>query len=488
VKRFAKIILAVIAGLAAVLLLVLVGINLYLQSGDVQQRIRLATEQALGMPVTVKRTLYTPWSGLTLSGLSLPDPSIAGATLVDAPKFSVQFEFLPLLGRKFIITSVSLSDPHLSLRQNEDRKWVLMPPKPAKPARPPGAEKPVRPVEPAVTGPVEPSATGPVAPASPTPAPFIVELREFHINGGTVDIIDRKGLMLGRVEGVIIDGKIYENHRVEGDLWIDKMEIGAQIYPNRLRAHFVQEEDRLTVTEIKCAIAGGKVRAELHIVAPRKGRPDFRLKTEVEQVSIPTLIAEAHGNEIGTTGTLLGHFELGGNPLDAASLGGKGGFSLDSAQLRPPDFIQQIGMILRIDELQMLHLQLAALRFEIRDQRVFINDLTFKTDNVIITGKGPIRFDGKLNLAGRLLLNEKIQQQLGGLLGDNFTPSEDAGYKQVAFSVTGRLDRPKTDLVEKITGIKLGNMGGLLKGFFRMPKAQPADSPSSEATPSASSN
>jgi hypothetical protein len=471
VKRFAKIILAILAGLVALLVLVLVGINLYLQSGNVQQRIRLATEQALGMPVTVKRTLYTPWSGLTLSGLSLPDPTIPGVTLVDAPKFSVQFEFWPLLNRKFIITSVSLSEPHLSLRQTEDDKWVIVPPKPARPT----AEKPSGEAPAAVPG------SGPVSVAPIRPPAFTVELQQFHVNGGSADIIDRRGITLAHVEGLVIDGEIDAGHRVEGNLWIDRIAIADTLFPNRLRAHFVQEGDLLSVTDVKCAIADGKVRAEFHAVSPRrKGKPDFTLKTEVEDVSIPTLISEAHGNEVGTSGTLLGHFELRGNPLEADSLVGHGEFSLDAAQLRPVDFIQTIGTILRIDELQMLNLKLAQLRLDVKDERVQINDLTLQTENVIISAKGPIRFDGKMKLDGRLMLNEKLQHQLGGLIGDNFTPSEDANYKQVTFDVTGHIDRPKTNLVEKITGIKLGNMSGLLKGLFRMPTPAPA----SDATPS----
>lgn len=471
-KRFAKIILAIIAGLAALLLLVLVGINLYLQSGNVQQRIRLATEQALGMPVTVKRTLYTPWSGLTLSGLSLPDPTVPEATLVDAPKFSVQFEFWPLLNRRFIITSVSLSDPHLSLRQTEDEKWVLVPAKPPRPAKP-IVEVPT----------VPPTTPVPSEPVIRAPA-FTVELQQFHVAGGSADIIDHRGRVLGHLEGLIIDGKIDAAHRVEGDIWIDRIAIADTLFPNRLRAHFVQEGELLSVTDVKCAIADGKVRAEFHAASPRKGPPDFTLKTEVEDVSIPTLISEAHGNEVGTDGRLVGRFELRGNPLDSDSLAGHGEFSLDSAQLRPVDFIQTIGTILRIDELQMLNLKLAQLRFDVKDERIQINDLTLQTENVIISAKGPIRFDGKMKLDGRLMLNEKLQRQLGGLLGDNFTPSEDANYKQVSFDVTGHIDRPKTNLVEKITGIKLGNMGGLLKGLFRMP----APSATVEPSPTPASN
>jgi hypothetical protein len=479
VKRFAKIILAAIAGVAALLVLVLIGINLYLQSGDVQNRIRLATEQAIGMPVTVKSTFYTPWSGLTLSGLSLPDPTITGQTLADAPEFSVQFEFLPLLSRHFVISEVSLDEPHLTLRQTEDRQWVLAPPRHRRPR--PVTEVPAEAAQP--------------APAQPSSAPrvrapeYTVELKNFYIRNGHAEIIDYRGQPLARVNGLNVDGSVGANGAVRGSVWIEDMEFGGQIYPNRLRAEFAFQDDHLAVTDVKCAIADGKVRAEFHMVMPRNGLPEFQLKSEVQEVSVPTLIAEAHGNDAGASGKLVGHFNLRGNPLDVSTLTGGGEFSLDSAQLRPLGFIQQLGAILRIDELQTFSLQQALLRFELRDERFWITDLTLRTDNLIITGTGPIRFNGKMNLKGRFMVNEKIQRQLGGLLPDNFTPSEDANYKQVAFNVTGRLDRPNTDLIEKVTGTDFRSMGGLIKGLFRMPKPAktPEASPSSPAKEPASS-
>lgn len=463
-KRFAKIILGVAVGLAVIFVLGLVGVNLYLQSGEVQQRVRLATERAIGMPVTVQRTLYLPWSGLTLSGLSLPDPTVAGAHLVNAPSFAVQFEFWPLLQRRFVISSVHLSAPHLSLRQTEDRRWVIAPPRAPKPEKPASTE-------------TTPSTEAP-RPKVEVPQ-YSVELRSFFITDGSAEVIDRKGAVIARLEGLQIEGSVDPDRTVRGDVWIEKVAILEQFHPNRVRAHFEQAGERLAVTDIKAAIADGKVRAEFHLVTPRRGDPSFQLRGELEDVSLPTLIAEAQGDNGGAAGTLVGRFDLRGNPVDAASLVGKGDFALHSAQLRPLDFIQQIGVILNVDELQLLRLQQATLQAEVRDERVFLNDFTLRTENLAIAGRGPIRFNGKLGLECRLLLNEKLQRQLGGIIGDNFTPSEDANFKQIAFSVTGRVDRPKTDLVKKITGFDLPSVGGILKGLFRMPA--PAN-PTNETT------
>ncbi len=457
-KRFAKIILVILAAVAGGLVVALIGINLYLQSGDVQQRIRLVTEQALGTPVTVNRTIYTPWGGLTLSGLSLPDPTVPGAKLVDAPTFSVRFEFFPLLGKKFVISEVSLSGPHLMLRQAADRRWLLIPPRVARPT--PGKVV-VEPGRPAIRLPN-----------------YSVELRRFTVDDGRAEIIDLHGDVIGRLAGLALAGTMTADRLIQGDLEVDSLEIGEQLYPRRFKAHFKQDGPTLSITGVRCSLADGRLHGELYVVTKPAQPPEFYLSGNVTQVSIPKLLSEASRNDSGTSGTLGGQFKLQGNPLDAASIVGHGEFSLDAAQLRPMEAIQTIGMLLRIDELQMLKLRQASLRVDVHDQKAWLTGLTLKTDNLIIDGKGPVRFDGKMNLSGRLMVNQKIQHELGGLLGDNFTASEDANYKQLTFKVTGRLDRPKTDLIERVTGIQLGNVGGMIKGFFGSPPSS-----SVEATP-----
>lgn len=473
-KRFAKIILGVLATLVIVFLVVLVGVNLYLQSGDVQQRIRLATQKALGMPVTVRRTLYFPWSGLTLSGLSLPDPTVAGSNLMEAPRFSVQFQFWPLItSRKLVISQVRLSEPHLALRQTPDKQWVVVAPPPLRQPE----DHP---------GPKPPSAGGVERPPEPRPAPYTVELKYFSIRGGSADIYDRKGVRLGRVTGLDLDGTFVTPTRIEGHLTVEDLEIVGLFYPNRLRADFVQEDDLLSVTNLKCAIADGKVRAEFSVLAPRKGDTAFQVRSQAEDISLPALISEAHLDSTGASGRLRGNLELRGDPLDVATLVGEGAFALDAAQLQPFDVIQQLGRILGIDELQLLKLNEAAISYDIHDEKVWITDARLRTENLLITGKGPIRFNGKMDIDGLFLVNEKLGQRFGGFLDSKLVPSTVPGYKEVAFKVTGRTSRPETDLPEKLTGIRMnsfgniGNLGRLLQGFLVGPR------PRTEVTPSPS--
>ncbi len=473
-KRIAKIFLGGLAGVIGLLILLLVGVNIYLQSAAVQTRVRLATAQAFGSPVEVRRTLYTPWGGLTLSGLSVADPTVPTAKMMQASRFSVKFEFLPLLQRRFVISEINLTDPTFILRQTEDEKWVVVPPatliqENPSPPRPPTPPPPPR--LPAGSADSAPSKTTRPAPAAPA---YTVELQKFSIRRGAVLLTDRRGRPVVRLDDVRIEGQMRpEDNAVSGEIRINELSFVDRIHPRKLRAEFVQSGTKLSVTEIKAALAGGAIRGEFFVVTPRRGQPEFDLQLRLDDISVPELISEAHGDGNGAKGILQGDFRLKGTPPDQSSFVGGGQFSLTEGKLKPLDFIRQIGRVLRIDELQTLDLQRAELRLDIRDERVWIEELALQTDNLIIEAKGPIDFDGDLDLDGRLLVNEKIQRGLRGLLNENFTASENAGYKQVAFAITGDASRPETDLAERVLGKTVGKyLGGFLKGIFKAPEME----------------
>lgn len=471
-KRFAKLILVALAAVIGLGVVVLVGINLYLQSKEVQSRIRIATARALGTPVEVKRTLFTPWSGLILSGLSMPDPIVPNANLMEAPSFSLRFELLPLLQKRFIISEISLESPALALRQNDEGKWVVR----EEPEKVPPAREPAGPREPGVERP------GREAPPQNVPE-FTVELEKFRVSEGEAAFYDRRGRRIGQLTGVNIEGTVDAQNVVIGTLRIHEMEFAGQLHPKRLRAEFESRDQKLSITEIKCALAGGSIRAEFFAVIPKKrsGKPEFAFKGEIDDVSIPTLISEAHGDDAGTSGTVVGALRLEGNPTDEKSIVGGGEFALIDAKIRPVDFIRQVGTLFGIDELRMLDLQQATLNVEVNDARVWVNDLTLKTDNLILAGSGPVRFNGKMDIDGRLLINEKLEKRLAGVIAEkNFLPSEDANYKELTFHVKGRLNRPETDLLDRLTGLNIGKFGGFLGGLLQAPGKSKKDKDSDD--------
>ncbi len=167
---------------------------------------------------------------------------------------------------------------------------------------------------------------------------------------------------------------------------------------------------------------------------------------------------------------------LSGDQRKPATFEGKGTLELVNAKLAPLSVIQQIGAIMGVDELQMLRLKTAKANILIHDNKVEIVDATMQSANLILSGSGPIRLDnGRMKIAAQLKVNRKLQQQLKSVLSDNFVDTADPEYKQLDFKITGTAAKPKSDLLEKLSGIKMGSEIGGILNMFHLPSAPAPD-------------
>jgi uncharacterized protein involved in outer membrane biogenesis len=444
VPKIAKRFLFVVAAIAAVIALVLLCINLYLQSGGVQQRIRAAAERALGSEVKIRSTSYTPWGGLNLRGLSIPDPTAPQRNIVEADGLRVRFPLMPLFQQRFVVTECILIEPTLIARQTPDGNWVL-----PFGRRPKEVAPPAEPAGPSVKGPS-----------------FKAELQRVRLAEGTIVFIDSNSRPVLSLDKVDIVARVNDGRTAEGTFYIARMQVSNSLKPNKIGGPFTWDGSVLDLPDIKGFLAGGNLTGSYRLLA--SGEPSFALNAQLDGVLLKKLVEDANVEPGKTDGKLQGAVELSGDPRNSDSLTGKGNFELIQATLRPVEILVQVGQLLQIEELQLLRLHDARTNFTVGNERVSIDDLILKSENVIITATGPIRFNGKLNLDARLLVSNKLQRQLGGLLGNNFVESDIPDYRQMPFTVTGEVDNPKIDLLDRITGMKLGNeVPGLLKSLFQ---------------------
>src|SRR5438045_9692825 len=123
--------LGVIVGVA---LLILIGVNMYVQSRGTQARIQQELSQRLGTALRIQRISVTPWAGLKLTGITIPQsqPGVSPDFLT-AKAFRLRIRFSSLFGGQLVIKEISLIDPEIVWAQNTDGKWRLpsMLPKPA---------------------------------------------------------------------------------------------------------------------------------------------------------------------------------------------------------------------------------------------------------------------------------------------------------------------------------------------------------------------
>jgi hypothetical protein len=202
-------------------------------------------------------------------------------------------------------------------------------------------------------------------------------------------------------------------------------------------------------------------------------------------------MANAGGSPNILSGSLEGSLEATGETADPDALSGRGEIFLRNGKLQQYSLLVALGQILQIEDLMRLQLDQAEVHFHLSPGIVTVDQLILRSPNIRLSAHGTIDFNGRLHLAAQLALNEKIRRQLFEPIRENFQPLADSsGYSAVGFHVNGTVERPKTDLMEKVVGRDLRDLGGVISSLFgrhhKKKKTEPLPSPTPNESPSAS--
>jgi len=457
VPKFAKPILIAAGVFLLAYALAVLGLNIYLQSQELQSRIREAALAALGKPVAIRGVHYAPWSGFTVSGITIPQaPGMP--PVFDADSVSFRFALFSLLQGRLAVKEVNINAPVVICQNPPARKSDGAAEFPlASPVPTPAAALPPGTVE--IT-----ARTPPEIPSGPP-----IEVRRINVRDGRAQYYDSKGGLIFAAEGVRIAAEVLPGGRVAGKFDIEEASAGAFVHPQRITGTFTWKAGRLVIPDLRGRLSGGKLTGtfELDRVS------EFSATAALDGVLLKKLAEDAGISADGAKGSLSAKGSMRGISGTPASVTGAVEIALQEARFEPIDLIRQIGDLMNIRELQMLELKTAGARIAIRDQQANIESLVLESENLAIDAAGPVGFEGKMKLRARLHLNEKLRKDLGGLLGDHLQDSERPGCRQIPFSVTGTISRPKTDLLDKLTGFRIGqDLGGLLKNLFRPPQKE----------------
>ena len=102
-QKLGRAVLIIIGGLSILGALVLLAVNLYVQSRGTQARIQRELRQRFGADLTIGRISVTPWSGVKLSGITIAQaPGGTSANFLEAENFALRVAFLSLLKRTWV--------------------------------------------------------------------------------------------------------------------------------------------------------------------------------------------------------------------------------------------------------------------------------------------------------------------------------------------------------------------------------------------------
>lgn len=481
---------AAIVGLFAVALLV---VNLYVQSHQAQASIQQELSRRLQTPIHIRSVSVTPWAGLTLSGITIPQVSnVTAAGFLQASSFHLHVRLLPLFSRRLIIKEVSLLSPNVVWAQNADGKWRL-----------PGSESKRlgQSAEPAQQTPSQISrASSPAGAASKTvpeaPEPkvqsvsqvFVPEMRRINVTDGNFRFLDRSGAPVANFEGVRFHSSARTAQSLRGTVSVAKISLRDRCYLQHLESPLRYDPEQLALPNISARIGSGDVNGEFALQSQAADSP-FNVSVKFRGVQADQIVTEAGGPKGVIQGKLEGSFEANGKSADASALTGHGEIFLRDGQLQQYSLLVALGQILQIEELTQLQLQQAEAKYHIDPGVVTVDSLVLRSPNIRVSSTGTITFNGKVRLQSQLAINDKVRSQLFSPIRDNFQPIDEPGYSAVDFQVTGSIDRPKTNLVEKVVGRNLKDfVNGLLGGGSKpdRPKRKRAQKPESDVAPGSS--
>ena len=467
----AKPILIAIGGLLLLWAAAILFVNIYLQSSAVQTRLRDAIAREVGAPAQIRQTYYTPWSGIAISSLTIPGPGDAKQPLLEIEKIHIGVDLLALLQGQLIVKRLDLLSPSFVFRQ---------PPKSSSTA----AEPPEAPI--ALPMDHLPQAASslvqtqvPSTPAKARPEMPPAQIKAFRVQDGRAVFFDAKGKKALEMQGVFVTAEPDGKDKFKGTYRIERGLVWNAISPRKFEGTFEWNAGHLSLPDLQANLADGRLTGQLEWLQDKS----FVLAAQVEGASLPKLASDAGLDAAGTQGLFNGKLALQGTAGQPETFTGSAQVSLVEAQMEPIELIRQLGELLRVDELRLLTLKNAEADFTIANQQVVVERLLLASENLMIDAVGTTAFGGDLNLQARLHVNEKLRKETRGLLGKNLKPSETEGYAHMPFSVTGSLSRPKSDLLDKMVGLRIGqDVGGLLKNLLRTPQKQ-KNKPATEATP-----
>lgn len=469
----AKPILIAIGGLLLLWAAAILFVNIYLQSDAVQTRIREAIAREVGTPAQIRQTYYTPWTGIAISGLTLPGTDAPKRPLLEIQKIHVGVELFSLVQGHLVVKNLDLLSPAFAFRQS------------AKPqATPAGEPEPMEAIL-LPTDHLPQSNTCLVQTVIPsTPAKGRIEMppaqiKAFRIDDGRAVFFDAKGVKTLELAGVFIEAKPDGKDKFKGTYRIDRGVFWNSISPRKFGGRFEWDAGHLSLPDIQANLGDGRLSGQLEWLRNKS----FVLAATIENASLQKLASDAGMNASGTQGLFNAKLALQGTAGQPETFAGTAEVNLLEARMEPIELIRQLGELLRVDELRMLTLKNAEADFTISNNQVVVENLVLASENLMIDATGSAGFNGDLDLQARLHVNDKLRKETRGLLGKNFQPSETEGYAHMPFTISGSLARPKSDLLDKMVGLKIGqDVGGLLKNLLRAPQ-KPKNKPAAEASP-----
>lgn|GEM_PF-4968537 len=437
------------------------GLLAYVQGDRGRGELEAALGRALKVPVKFRKVAIELPSRLRVEGITTEDAGAAGQPKITAGELHGSLALQPLLSGDFEIRDVVLEQPSFDWPQNAEGRWVW-----------PSPEKTVKePKEPKTD---EPKVDKPKAPTTPETRKERVFIRGVKVHRGAITLRNAQGQPELVAMELDADFSEINEEQLRGVLSTSRLVWGEKFAVENLHTAVSYTKGVLLLDGIEAEGFNGTLNGRYEMDTRKEGQP-FKTHLELKRVDLNTLTKAAGWGDGDLSGRLTGDVDLTGRTDQIARLEGPGKLAIEDGRFRTPEFFGVIADVLQLSELANLRPKEAIVEFKLRDEKVFVEKMVIATDNLQLGAHGVARFDGKLNLDSQLVITDRISRTLPEVARGSFTKLED-GRLGLDFKISGKTDKPKTDLAEKLLGGKVQDkVSDLLGSIFGSKPSKKAD-------------
>jgi hypothetical protein len=373
-----------------------------------------------------------------------------------------------------VIKEIALIRPAVVWPQNESGKWRLpMSAGLAETASSQSAEQTQSAAMPsgvAEAGPSEPPAQDLSRKATPRPGNArTAQIKRVNLIDGSFHFLDRQDRNVALFDGVQFFSSMRDVASIRGETRVAKIALRDRVFLSDLRSPVRYDPEGLGLSSLSAHIAKGKLSGSFDMQPQAENSP-FTVKATFQDVQADQLVTEAGGPHEIVRGVLEGTLNASGNTAD--TLSGEGTIALRDGHVQQFSVLAAIGQLLQIEELTQLDLKQAEARFHLANREVLIDELVLRSPNLRLSAIGSVTFDGKLALNSTLSINEKIRGQLFRGIRENFVATGEPSQYALPFHVSGTIDKPTTDLMERAVGADLKDLGGVIDALLGRGKSK----------------
>jgi hypothetical protein len=276
-----------------------------------------------------------------------------------------------------------------------------------------------------------------------------------------------------QVEGADFRLRLNEETSGAGELvarrgtWMDMVQV------KDLQAKLRLAEGKLHLESLGAACGEGRVTGSGEI-ALRLPQP-FAFELKATEVDLEKMSDELPSLRL--SGSARGGVQLQGTLAEEASWKGEAKLEIQNGKLRGISLLQMIGQVFQMQEIANFQLKQGLVSARIADKKIWLETLQMDGGDLALSAPGTVDFERNVALSAKLSVPEKLLTgRVAQLLSRGFGAPDDRGLRSIAFQVGGTLEKPSTDLLEKVVGEGLGGVvNQLLGGFLKPRKAESAE-------------